>query len=358
MVFTSYVTTGVPHAYHWLCNIFFFSAGLFSDLLLVRCCLFLAYTWMVIVAATGNPQWGDGWASSSEPRLLILDMLCWGVLGSVMNGTVMVLLLRDERPIHFKTEEEERTWRFFYRRSGMKRLEFEQVVRRGDFVTIKAGESIVGLHEHLQSFFLLIEGVAELEVSHESNQEPTKRRIFSGTLFDLAVANVFGIRIGLLSQTHFAATAVTDCRLLKWSFEMMDEMATKLAPCIPAFWRNMLLYQVSQQLFLADSALAAALQPDELQVCARFVPSESATGAAERDGWSLGTCRSLDFDAPLTDAEQGKKSFFQWLWQSMHPFPYPGVRHNGLGTAGVAARVQLLKSANNQRASQRETGCV
>ena len=142
--------------------------------------------------------------------------------------------------------------------------------------------------------------------------------------------------------------------------EMMEEMATKLAPCIPAFWRNMLLYQVSQQLFLADSALAAALQPDELQVCARFVPSESATGAAERDGWSLGTCRSLDFDAPLTDAEQGKKSFFQWLWQSMHPFPYPGVRHNGLGTAGVAARtrVQLLKCANNQRASQRETGCV
>ena len=74
----------------------------------------------------------------------------------------------------------------------------------------------------------------------------------------------------------------------------------------------------------------------------------------------MGTCRSLDFDAPLTDAEQGKKSFFQWLWQSMHPFPYPGVRHNGLGTAGVAARtrVQLLKCANNQRASQRETGCV
>ena len=360
MVFTSYVTTGVPHAYNWLFNIFFFLAALFSDVLLIKSCLAAGFMWMVIVAATGNPQWGDGWASSSETRVLILDMLCWGVLGFVMNGIVVVLLLRDERPVHFKTKEEERTWRFFYRRSGMKRLEFEQVVRRGEFVTIKAGESIIGLHEHLQSFFLLIDGVAELEVSHESNQEPTKRRIFSGTLFDLAVANVFGVRVGLLSQTHFAATAVTDSRLLKWSFEMMEEMATKLAPCIPAFWRNMLLYQVSQQLFLADSALAAALQPDELQVCARFVPSESATGAAERDGWSLGTCRSLDFDAPLTDAEQGKKSFFQWLWQSMHPFPYPGLRHNGLGTSGIAARtrLQLLKCANNQRASQRETGCV
>jgi len=249
MVFTSYVTTGVPHAYNWLFNIFFFLAALFSDVLLIKSCLAAGFMWMVIVAATGNPQWGDGWASSSETRVLILDMLCWGVLGFVMNGIVVVLLLRDERPVHFKTKEEERTWRFFYRRSGMKRLEFEQVVRRGEFVTIKAGESIIGLHEHLQSFFLLIDGVAELEVSHESNQEPTKRRIFSGTLFDLAVANVFGVRVGLLSQTHFAATAVTDSRLLKWSFEMMEEMATKLAPCIPAFWRNMLLYQVSQQLF-------------------------------------------------------------------------------------------------------------
>ena len=166
-------------------------------------------------------------------------MLCWGTLNFIMNSIVVALLLRDERTVHFKTEEAERTWRFFSRRSGMTRLEFEQVVRRGEFVTIKAGESIIGLHEHLQSFFLLIDGVAELEVSHESNQEPTKRRIFSGTLFDLAVANVFGVRVGLLSQTHFAATAVTDSRLLKWSFEMMEEMATKLAPCIPAFWRNM-----------------------------------------------------------------------------------------------------------------------
>ncbi|EOD24202.1 hypothetical protein EMIHUDRAFT_116048 [Emiliania huxleyi CCMP1516] len=339
----SYVATGVPHAYNWLFNIFLFLAALFSDLLLIKSCLAAGFMWMVILAATGNPQHGDGWASTSEPRVLLLDMLCWGTLNFIMNSIVVALLLRDERTVHFKTEEEERTWRFFYRRSGMNRLEFEQVVRRGEFVTIKAGESIVGHHEYLQSFFLLVEGVAELEVSHDSKQEPKRRRVFSGTLFDLNIANVFGIRVGLLSTTHFAATAVTDCRLLKWSFEMMDEMATKLAPCIPAFWRNMLLYQVSQSLFLADSD--------------GDVPSESATGAAERDGWALGTCRSLDFDAPLTDAEQGKKSFFQWLWQSMHPFPYPGLRHNGLGTSGIAARtrLQLLKDANNQRETLRLT---
>ena len=152
----SYVATGVPHAYNWLFNIFLFLAALFSDLLLIKSCLAAGFMWMVILAATGSPQHGDGWASASEPRLLILDMLCWGTLNFIMNSIVVALLLRDERTVHFKTEEEERTWRFFYRRSGMKRLEFEQVVRRGEFVTIKAGESIVGHHEYLQSFFLLV----------------------------------------------------------------------------------------------------------------------------------------------------------------------------------------------------------
>ena len=82
----SYVTTGVPHAYNWLFNIFLFLAALFSDLLLIKSCLAAGFMWMVILAATGSPQHGDGWASASEPRLLILDMLCWGTLNFILNS--------------------------------------------------------------------------------------------------------------------------------------------------------------------------------------------------------------------------------------------------------------------------------
>ena len=102
MVFTSYVTTGVPHAYNWLFNIFFFLAALFSDVLLIKSCLAAGFMWMVILAAAGSPVHGDGWASTSEPRVLLLDMLCWGTLNFIMNSIVVALLLRDERTVHFK----------------------------------------------------------------------------------------------------------------------------------------------------------------------------------------------------------------------------------------------------------------
>ena len=53
------------------------------------------------------------------------------MIGIVLHGLSMVLLLRDERPIKFKTEDEEQLWRFFYRRSGMGRLEMVEVGRSG-----------------------------------------------------------------------------------------------------------------------------------------------------------------------------------------------------------------------------------
>ena len=70
--------------------------------------------------------------------------------------------------------------------------------------------------------------------------------------FDLALANVFGIRIGLFALSY-EATARTDCRLLIWSFEAMDEMASSCSPSVAAYWRNMLLHTVSAALSVEDA---------------------------------------------------------------------------------------------------------
>lgn len=49
------------------------------------------------------------------------------VLNLIFHGTAMFQMLWDERRIHFKDPEHEALWRFFYRRSGMGKLEFKQV---------------------------------------------------------------------------------------------------------------------------------------------------------------------------------------------------------------------------------------
>ncbi len=63
----------------------------------------------------------------------------WAAICLLLHSFALCRLLLDERPIHFKSEDEEQLWRFFYRRAGMGRLEFKQVGWRscaGDFVCL------------------------------------------------------------------------------------------------------------------------------------------------------------------------------------------------------------------------------
>jgi len=49
------------------------------------------------------------------------------VLCLLFHGYSLGRLVWDERPISFRSEDEEQLWRFFYRRCGMGRLEMKQV---------------------------------------------------------------------------------------------------------------------------------------------------------------------------------------------------------------------------------------
>jgi len=73
---------------------------------------------------------------------------------------------------------------------------------------------------------------------HGVPSEPQVLR--SGDFFDLAVANVFGVKIGFTAE-RFEERAVTQVRALCWPFARVDEMATECAPSVAAFWRSMLL---------------------------------------------------------------------------------------------------------------------
>ncbi len=67
------------------------------------------------------------------------------------------MLCWDERPVTLKSEDEEQLWRFFMRRSGMHRVDFMQVLRRGQFVRASAGQSIFDIETDEVSLYLVIE---------------------------------------------------------------------------------------------------------------------------------------------------------------------------------------------------------
>ena len=325
-----YIIGSSPGVWGWLFNFSLFFAGMFSDLLLVKLCLTSGFAFMLVHAVTGLPSASDG-VVAPLPRVLPVDMVAFSVINLIVHGFGAYRLIRDERNITLRNEEEERTWRFFFRRSGMERLEFQEVVRRGTFRSYRAGETICRAEQPLQQLHLLIEGAVEIRATY-SHEAPFTRRLASGALFDLAVANVFGIKIGLFAK-RFEAHALTDCRVLCWSFEMVDEMANHAAPSVGAFWRNMLLFTVSAALNHLD-----VLGDNETHAV-------TSAGEPEPPGWYEGKVRSADFDLPLAQDERPQPrvhAALSLVRRALHPWPPPGLRHTGMGQSGVPARTRLL----------------
>ena len=346
----AYLIAPVPGVWGWSFNLCLFASGIFSDLLLIKVCLTLGFSFMLVHALTGLPSASDGIATD-EPRILFLDMVAWASLNALLHGFGAYRLIRDERSVALRNEEEERVWRFFFRRAGMERLEFREVVRRGEFHTVAAGETICRSDQLFQRFCLLIDGVAEMTATYpipSDSSAPAVQRhhlLRSGAFFDLALANVFGIRIGLFALSY-EATAKTDCRLLIWSFEAMDEMASSCSPSVAAYWRNMLLHTVSAALNYVEDA-------------GGYQSGISSSGEKEPDGWAEGRARSADFDRELDEHERPlpkARAAWELLKRSINPFPPPGIRHSGLGNSGVPARTRLMARQEASRRSSPQEG--
>ena len=87
--------------------------------------------------------------------------------------------------------------------SGMERLEFREVGGAGRSIVPQRRDYCA---DRRYSIFLLIEGAVEIRATYNSDEDPFTRRLASGAFFDLAVANVFGIKIGLRAR-RFEAEA-------------------------------------------------------------------------------------------------------------------------------------------------------
>ncbi|GAB4817869.1 hypothetical protein N2152v2_004915 [Parachlorella kessleri] len=322
-------------------NTCFLLAGLFGDILLIRLFLTLAYVALLAGALTGYPRFGDFGFNGT----ISADGIAWAVVCLALHLYALCQLVRDERVIRFRSDDEEQLWRFFYRRSGMGRLEFKQVLKYGSWVRVPAGKRILGARDSRLRIFLLVEGHATFYTCYGGYTDPG-RPMYSGALFDKGLLNVLGVFVGLEKGEDklFRAVAETDCLLYSWTVEELSAMATQHGPAVAAFWRNFALSQLGMELELRSHKGAEPL---------------CATGETEAFAFLHGA-RSRDFTDPLRPYEQQRrtaKGTLQWIWRSLSPFVPPGVRHTALPVNGILARnrVLALKTAAAWAALSRES---
>ncbi|KAI8106714.1 hypothetical protein M9434_001368 [Picochlorum sp. BPE23] len=249
----------------------------------------------------------------------------------IVHGSAIVRLLSDERPIKFKTEDEKQMRAFFGRRGGMGSLEVKQVLKKGKFRKVKAGEKILDRQQAIDTFVLLIEGKAHC-IRNERDGVVSTANFYSGMAFDIGLLNVFGVYIGFENKGSFEVVADADCVVFEWSIYALNDLACNCGPAVSNYFRNFILFTVT-----AEWEFRTLSEPQN-------IPARTSHGTPEPLDFFEGK-RSVDFVRPLEDWEIRKltfKGFFKWIWSSLEPFMPPGTRHNALPTSGVSAKTRIM----------------
>lgn len=321
-----------------LSNVSFFLAAVFGDLLLLRFFLSMAYVFLFISALLGQPRW----PSVASTDAAFLDTIIWSALSGALHIVALVRLILDERRITFKTDDEEQLWRFFYRRSGMGRLEMKQVLKFGRWRRVKAGEVILDPVGACSNLCLMVEGVGKFAAANgepESGVPAVTEKLVSGCFFDMRLLNVMGLYIGFEGygpEKWFAAVAKTDCLIYEWSIEDLNIMATQCSPAVGQAWRNLLATQIG------------------LTLAWREVPNRppgSSLGEPESNAILFGM-RSRDFTDPLRGYEGRKQwtrtGLLKSAIRSFHLLMPPGIRHTNIPVHGVMARNRMIALKESQ----------
>ena len=125
--------------FSFLSGVSFTVASLFSDILLIRISLLCAYVFLLATGALGIPSW----PGVSSDGAIGLETIVFSSINIVTHGLAIARLIYDERKIRFGDEREEQMWRFLYRRGGFERLEAREVIRRGAFREVAAGDVVL-----------------------------------------------------------------------------------------------------------------------------------------------------------------------------------------------------------------------
>eukprot|EP00127_Corallochytrium_limacisporum_P001146 Clim_evm9s42 gene=Clim_evmTU9s42 len=318
----------------WFSNFFFLLAAVFTDLLLIRGSLSIAYMFLLINAACGLPRW----PYMSVEGYMSLDGVIVATFVGFFHCIATWRLMWDERPLKFDARGEE-LYRFFYRRCGMNRLECREVLKRGRFVHFKEGQEILTLDESRRKCYIVIRGVVELRISDvrssisgnsldlKANHDATaqERLVRSGHFFDFYLINLCGINVGCHHST-LDATAHTDCVLFELTTCALNDLLWKQSSAMAHYLRSFFMY-----------CIAAEYNMRVVEDASFF----DALGREEEHDYINGA-KSRDFTEPLKEDEIPKKGYLSWILGSLTICPPPGLRHSGLPPSAQRHRGEVL----------------
>ena len=287
----------------WLfaASIFFLFAALFTDLLLIRGALAVAYSCLMVNLLVG--------AIATET--IYVEAWIITAITTLLHVVCMIKMIFDELPVlAFSTRKTasaeptdealaEATWRFFRRRGGMRRLAFKSVWARASverFALPRAGEPprvICDASSAAQRLYLVVRGCVDIAVTYHGVTSTSVVR--SGGFFDLGLFNVFGVNVGFINgglvatvkrgelggdapdgaatpRTRGAAAggesgagsgesggADLPIVLVSWSVEDLDQMATSAYGAVPNGWRSIALYTIASYATLQNAGIAQSL---------------------------------------------------------------------------------------------------
>ena len=163
-----------------LMNSFFLASGLVNDLLIIRICLTLAYSCLLISGLLGLPSWGEPLFATGR---IAPDTIVWAVVNIVViHGSGVIRMYYDERSIEFEREEHEMLWRFYYRHSGLSKAQFlDLIVPHLELRTYQEGDPIACTTD----FSIILDGSVRCDIVHVDDSHAQEIVLVSGDMFPL-----------------------------------------------------------------------------------------------------------------------------------------------------------------------------
>jgi hypothetical protein len=301
-------------AYIYAATAFFAGAALSSDLLFVRSALMMGFFFLVLTSLSGGSL--DG--SISMDTLLFVNgkIEITPIVNAclfLLNLVVVSRFISDEIPKGKLNEEERALYQFFNCRCGLTRLQFDEILKQGQFLEMDADVEVPFVES---TIYLVLEGVVEC---HTRFSEETKAKFDtflkrSGQFFDIKLFNLFTLPVGF-DANEFRAKTITKTKLFGWTAKGLIEMRESHSPALLPFWEYIVLRT------LADAAVRHHLQDTDTVYDAWLVP--------EDPDWLEGA-QSRDFRRP-TQPEHGwavaSRQFCMMFSSLLQAFPPRGLRH-------------------------------
>jgi hypothetical protein len=294
-----------------LMSFFFFNAGLYSDLLIIRLCLSMAYTLLFLDSILGAPHW---------PQVIFrehikVDNIIWALLNMYVNISKAICLLKDEGSVDMN-EDQEALWRLFYRTGGLsQKVFYRSVVKDMTMQTFRATERI----PMDEGFYIIYRGTVQLQVTN-GKTIVSSRKAHSGQMFDFQDLNLLHNKEGFKNHQPSEAHAITPTIVFRFPRDRMADIAKH--PDTKAIWQQLLMENlgiIAQRMFDKNLNSPASMNKEyESPLFKPLQPWERPNAMAAGSAKALGN--------PV------RHIFASMVWAFEPPWPFGthrvGLRHS------------------------------